>query len=201
MKRHIERIGSVLLAVWMLVPLVALSGCSGKPEEDKSNRREPKLEKAETAMEQILESLMAGDEQIPVLAPDGTPADGGANEGLAQVITSMLEYEILSVTEEDDTATSTVRITAPDTPAILDDVLADIDDYDVEVFVSRMEDALRTDSRTVEFTVEVTLQGVDGVWYLVPDGQLTNAMTGGLLQVYADQVQSIQDGLMGGSGT
>lgn len=201
MKRHIERIGSVLLAVWMLVSLVALSGCSGKPEEDKSNRREPKLEKAETAMEQILESLMAGDEQIPVLAPDGTPADGGANEGLAQVITSMLEYEILSVTEEDDTATSTVRITAPDTPAILDDVLADIDDYDVEVFVSRMEDALRTDSRTVEFTVEVTLQGVDGVWYLVPDGQLTNAMTGGLLQVYADQVQSIQDGLMGGSGT
>ncbi len=200
MKRHIERIGSVLLAVGMLVSMVALSGCSCGPE-DQSNRREPKLEKAETAMERILESLMAGDEQIPVLAPDGMPADGGANEGLAQVITSMLEYEILSVTEEDDTATSTMRITAPDTPAILDDVLADIDVYDVEVFVSRMEDALRTDSRTVEFTVEVTLQGVDGIWYLVPDGQLTNAMTGGLLQVYADQVQAIQDGLMGGSGT
>lgn len=195
MKRHIERIGSVLLAVWMLVSLVALSGCSCEP-----NRREPKLEKAETAAERILKSLVAGDEQVPVLAPDGTPADGGANEGLAQVITGMLEYEILSVTEDDDTATATVRITAPDTPAILDDVLADMDVYDMEVFVDRMEDALRTNSKTVEFTVEVTLRGVDGVWYLVPDGQLTNAMTGGLLQVYSDQVQAIQDGLTGGSG-
>lgn len=201
MNRYIERIGSVLLAVWMLVSIFALTGCSGKPKGDRSDRRKPKLEKAETAAEQILESLMAGDEQIPVLAPDGTPASGGENEGLAQVITSMLEYEILSVTEEDDTATAAVRITAPDTPAILDDVLADMDVYDAEIFVERMEDALRTDSRTVEFTVEVTLQGVDGIWYLVPDGQLTNAMTGGLLQVYADQVQAIQDGLTGGNGT
>lgn len=199
MKKHMQRLGSVLLAVLLLVS--ALSGCKGEPEEDQSERREPKLEKAETAAEEILESLMAGEGEIPVLTPDGTPAESGANEGLAQVITSMLEYEILSVAEEDDMAAVTVRITAPDTPAILDEVLADMDDYDAQVFEERMEDALRTDSRKVEFTVEVTLQGQDGIWYLVPDGQLSNAMTGGLLQVYADQVQAIQDELTGGSGT
>ena len=65
--------------------------------------------------------------------------------------------------------------------------------------MARTTETLEGGAPSSGFTVEVELQQVDDSWYLIPSAELSNAMTGGILQAYMDQVQQIQSELMGGS--
>lgn len=166
--------------------LGTLSGCGGQ--------------KAEEALDAALSALVSGDSQnVPLLGLDGSPVTGFENEGLAQVISSRLQYEIKEVSAKGSKAAATVKITAPDTPGIIREVLDGMGEYDEEAFIARMAEKLEGSAPSAVFTVEVELQRVDGIWCLVPSAELSNAMTGGLLQAYVDQVRQIQSELMGGN--
>ena len=178
--------GHVLFCVFLLlVSLGALAGCGDKKG-------------AEAAVNAAMSALVSGGgEGIPMLSLDGSTVTGFENEGLARVISGKLTYEIGEVSAKGNAASASLKITAPDTPAILREALDGLDEYSDEAFIEAMSARLGRAHDTVSFYIEVELQRVDGAWRLIPNAELTNAMTGGLLQMYEDTVRQIQNQLMG----
>lgn len=178
--------GQVLLCIFLLaVSLGALAGCGDKKG-------------AEAAVNEAMSALVSGGGgDIPVLGLDGSTVTGFENEGLARIISGQLAYEIEEVSAKGNTASASLKITAPDAPAVLRETLDELDEYSDEAFIEAMSARLGRGHGTVSFDVEVELQRIDGVWHLIPNAELTNAMTGGLLQMYEDTVRMIQNQLMG----
>ena len=178
--------GHVLLCIFVLVvSAVLLAGCGDKKG-------------AEAAVNEAMSALVSGGaEDIPVLALDGSTVTGFENEGLARVISGQLTYEVGEVSAKGKTASASLKITAPDTPAILQEALGELDEYSDEAFIEAMSARLGRSHDTVSFDVELELKRIDGVWYIIPNAELTNAMTGGLLQMYEDTVQQVRNRLIG----
>lgn len=190
MEKRREAINRPLCRIFLFVlvsSLAMLSGCGQKTE------------KAEEALERALLALTEGEGQdVPLLGADGTPVTGFENQGLAREICVQLSWEIKEVSEEDGEAEIVVEIAAPDMPSIVREVLDGMEEYDQELFQERMKEALQDGPPSVSFTVELRMRYEDDTWYLIPDAQLGNAITGGLLRDYADQVQRIREDLGGG---
>lgn len=178
--------GHVLLCIILLVVSIgALAGCGDKKG-------------AEAAVNEAMSALVSGgNENIPILTLDGSTVNGFENEGLARVISGQLTYEVGEVSAKGKTAHASLKITAPDTPAILRETLGELDEYSDEAFIEAMSARLGRGHDTVSFDVELELKRIDGVWYLIPNAELTNAMTGGLLQMYGDTVEQIRNRLAG----
>lgn len=169
------------LILWVLLVALSFSGCASTPA-------------AKDTLQDTLTALVSGDGQnVSVLAPNGTPVTGIQSSGIAQIITGKVTFQIISVSEKGKTATATLSICAPDAVALMRQALADMDVYDAERFTANMSALLEGDIPTVSYEVEVTMQYVDGQWCLVPNNELSNALSGGLLQEQARLEQAIRD--------
>ena len=136
-----------------------------------------------------------------IIGNDGKPAYLSAPTGLAAMISEKVTYEVVSITENGDSATAVLKITAPDTVNLVYDCLEGMETYDEEAFTARMEETLKTSTATVSNTVELQLQKVEGSWCIVMDPAFSDAITGGLMTRYNEVQQAIFDAFQkGGEG-
>lgn len=187
--------GSAVAAAWVVVlTLVAIfvlpnwedwfSGEKGQPEE---------------TLEAVFDVLTGKENNEPLLlGADGTPMTVSAPSGMAALISQSLRYEILEIVADGETATASVKITAPDTVELVQLSLTQMEEYSEELFLIRMEDLLTDEPPMREVTVEVELVKQDGNWYLVNSSKFSDAITGGMISRYAELQQMIRDSMAGG---
>lgn len=135
----------------------------------------------------------------------GFPTDAGAlisDDEIAGKINAAITYEIVDVQIEDTGATATIFISAPDLSIILADVVSRLvvdENDDIDELLSQVRLTLNSDHEMFEDTVEVRLELLNGNWFLIPNAEFSNALSGNLIQLYARMIDEFMDELVGGS--
>ena len=104
-----------------------------------------------------------------------------APQGIAAVICQQLRYEILETQTEGDRCVATMKIRVPDAVALVQRALKDMGSYEEAAFLDRMTALLEETAPMREATVEVELTRIEENWYLVNNGEFSDAITGGML--------------------
>ena len=135
-----------------------------------------------------------------VVGADGSPGALRAPTGLAAQISAKVTCEVVSLTENGDTAAAVLNITAPDAVGLFYQALEGMKTYDEEAFTEKFE-GLLADAPTKVFPVELELVRLEGVWCIQINEDFSNAITGGLMAEYTAVQQAILDKLTeGGEG-
>ena len=175
--------------IGLLLALTVLFGCGGKdkPVSEKD------LKKTVSA---AMGALTAGDvEEAVFLGVDGEPVSLSGHSGIAGKIAALTTYEVVSVEGQGKTGKAVLDITAADAVALVYGAIEGMEAFDQTQFLTNLE-AMLPDAPTRTFRVEVQLQQVDGRWLMVMNAQLSNAITGGLL----DEYNALQQELLENAG-
>lgn len=119
------------------------------------------------------------------------------HSGIAGQISAGTTYEVVSVEGKGDSGKAVLDITTTDAVALVYDAIEGMETFDEAQFLANME-ALLSDAQTKTFRVEVELRQVDGQWLVVMNAQLSNAITGGLLDEYNTLQQKMLENMAKG---
>jgi hypothetical protein len=98
---------------------------------------------------------------------------------------------------EGKSAKAVLDITTADAVALINSAIEGMEAFDQTAFLENLENLL-PNAPTRTFRVEVQLRQVDGQWLVVMNAQLSNAVTGGLLDEYNAIRQEMLDSAMKG---
>ncbi len=113
--------------------------------------------------------------------------DGDVTEKIASLVT----FKIVDILEEPDTATAKVKLVSPDVYQMITEITSELQEYSVVTLLSTLEDNLDGDYAVKEYEVTVTLKLINEHWYLVPNGELANAFSGGIIEKYSTMGQEV----------
>ena len=181
----------ILLAVFLwLIPMLS------QPEEPQV-KNTPKQ-----AINTVMKALAGeGTSERVLLGADGTPVSIAPGSGIAQLITSEIEYKVTAVdTMDDTTMQASLEITAPDALAAVRASLEGMQAYEESTFLERMTQQLLNSDAVTTFNVQVELVLVEDRWCVVTNPAFSDAITGGLITRYAQIQQEIMDAFAGGEG-
>ena len=177
--------------VGLLLALLLLCGCGGSSKPRPASKKE--LEKTVTA---AMTALTVGEVEEPVfLGVDGEPVSLSGHSGIAGKISANTTYEVVSVEGEGKSAKAVLDITTADAVALINSAIEGMEAFDQTAFLENLENLL-PNAPTKTFRVEVQLRQVDGQWLVVMNAQLSNAITGGLL----DEYNTLQQKMLEGAG-
>lgn len=185
-----------------LLILLVLLFCAGCIPNEGTDNITGGAETPEEALEVAMSVLSGGESDRPVFqGANGSPVSSAGNTGLAAVISRQTSYEMKSVETADGTTTALLEITAPDMGKLVREALEGMEGFDEEAFTAALEALLAGNPDTKTFTVTVELTEIQGCWCIIPNDELSNAVTGGLMEEYTTVRQTILDALAeGGDG-
>ena len=118
------------------------------------------------------------------------------NEEISNKIIEKVEYEIADISIDKNVAEAEVKVIAPNTYVILESIASTMQENNVIELLDIFNKQLDEDYPIKEFNVTVNLKLVDEHWYLIVDGQLSNALTGGLVEQYSIMGEDIIEQLL-----
>lgn len=180
----------VILIFISLLVCLSLSACDGHENDIKQD------------LADTLNALGNGtlDEHSYIYSSNLNIATGDTNiQGgeITEKIANLVEYEILDISSEEDTAKVKIKITAPNTYKMIEDIAATMQEENTDILLKTLSIKLDEEFPKKEFDVSVDLKLINEHWYLVPNGQLTNAFTGGLIEQYFMMGQNTINELLG----
>ena len=179
--------------IGLLLVLTLLCGCSIVIKPKTASKKD--LEKTVTA---AMDALTVGDvDKAVFLGVDGKPVSLSGNSGIAGKISALTTYEVVSVEGEGKSGKAVLDITTADAVTLVYSAIEGMDTFDQGQFLSNLETML-PEAKTKTFRVEVQLRQVDGQWLVVMDAQLSNAITGGLLDEYNTLQQKMLEAMAKG---
>lgn len=182
-----------LRLIGLLLVLTLLCGCSIVIKPKTASKKD--LEKTVTA---AMDALTVGDvDKAVFLGVDGEPVSLSGNSGIAGKISALTTYEVVSVEGEGKSGKAVLDITTADAVTLVYSAIEGMDTFDQGQFLSNLETML-PEAPTKTFRVEVQLRQVDGQWLVVMDAQLSNAITGGLLDEYNTLQQKMLEAMAKG---
>ncbi len=107
-----------------------------------------------------------------------------AGTGL-NAVKKQVTYEIVELND----GKAKILFTAPDVMAIFQSA-ANNGAADENELMEALNNALQNDFPVKEFDVEIQLKNIENHWYLVPNDKLSNALSGGLMEAYTNEIQS-----------
>ncbi len=177
--------------IGLLLALTMLCGCFGGSKPKPASKKD--LEKTVTT---AMAALTVGDvDEAVFLGVDGKPVSLAGNSGIAGKISAGTTYEVVSVEAEGKTGKAVLDITTTDAVALVYSAIEGMEVFDQAKFLENLENLI-PDAPTRTFRVEVELRQADGQWLVVMNAQLSNAVTGGLLNEY----NALQQELLGSIG-
>lgn len=179
--------------IGVLLALTLLCGCSIVLKPKAASKKE--LEKTVTA---AMTALTVGEvDEAVFLGVDGEPVSLSGHKGIAAKICAGTTYEVVSVEGEGKSGKAVLDITTADAVALVYGAIEGMEVFDQARFLENLENLI-PDAPTKTFRVEVELRQVDGQWLMVMNAQLSNAVTGGLLDEYNTIQQKLLDAAMKG---
>ena len=122
------------------------------------------------------------------------------DDEVAEKMNAAITYEVMDVQIDGTIATATIFVSAPDLSIILRDAVSLLlagDNDDVSELLSIVGAALNSEHEVFENTFEVDLELLDDNWFLVPNSEFSNALSGNLIQLYAQMVEVMIHDMMG----
>jgi len=124
------------------------------------------------------------------------------DDEMANKVNAAITYEIIDAYQVDYmTATATILVSAPDLSIILSDAVAYMvagGNDDVDMLLATVERALSAEHEVFEDSVEVSLELIGDNWFLVPNAEFSNVLSGNLVQLYAQVVEEMIQEMTGG---
>lgn len=160
---------------------IGCSGCSSGNEELEADLNKT-LEAIQT--DKIDKQTLIYQTDIFDLSAQTNNSENEAGLKIANKIKEKAVIEIKNTESEDDHGTAEIKVTAPDSYKILEEIAGNITEYDTEKLFSKFEEALNEKYPTKDFTVQVELKLIDEHWILIPNDDLSNAFSGGLNEQY-----------------
>ena len=177
--------------IGLLLALSLLWGCGGGSKSKPASKKD--LEKTVTA---AMTALTVGEVEEPVfLGTDGEAVSLSGHSGIAGKIAAGTTFEVVSVEGKGKSGKAVLDITTADAVTLVYSAIEGMETFDQAQFLTNLEKLL-PDAPVKTFRVEVELQQVDGRWLVVMNAQLSNAITGGLL----DEYNTLQQKLLENAG-
>lgn len=133
----------------------------------------------------IYNSSLSASESIP-----------NSSDDINKKIASLVEYSISEITVKGEEADASIKLTSPDIYALLTEIASDMQENDVEQLLEQLNDRLDENILTKKYEITVNLKLVNEHWYLVPSGELANAFSGEIIELYSAMGLNIIDGLL-----
>lgn len=191
--------GIAVAAAWITV--LALAAVFLLPKLLDQPQEQVNGSNAEETVRLALDGIISGGTEQPVLLGiTGEPVPVSQATGVAGLISAKLEYEILSVQTQEASGLAQLRITAPDAVVLIQTAIAGMEQFDEAQLLTQVEQLLKQEYATVEYSVEVELAKVEKTWCVVTNEAFSDAITGGLISRYTQVQQTIMDALAGGEG-
>ena len=114
-------------------------------------------------------------------------------------INDTITYEIRNVKVIEEKGTAQIFIIAPDVYAILTELASEgSSGENSDALLSQINLALDSNHKNFETNVDVHLEQIGEHWFLVPNEDLANALSGNLIQWYSNLGNKAIDDLIGG---
>lgn len=113
------------------------------------------------------------------------------NNDMAEKIASLVTFEIVDTSEDSDTATAKIKLTSPDVYQMIVEIASELQEDNVETLLDMLDDNLDGDYAVREYEIAVDLKLINEHWYLIPNGELANAFSGGIVEQYSMMGQDI----------
>lgn len=127
-----------------------------------------------------------------------TSAASDASSEINKKIAGLVEYSILGISADEETAEASVKLIVPDVYKLITEIAAGMQENNVDLLLERLNEKIDGDMAMKEYEVTVALKLVDEHWFLIPSGELANAFSGGIIEQYSMMGQNIIEGLLEG---
>ena len=117
---------------------------------------------------------------------------------ITQKIASNVHFTITDISQNEESAEADIEFSAPDVYQMIEEIASTMQEENVEKLLEALDTQLDGDFPTKEFEVTVDLRRMNDHWYLIPNSQLANAFSGGLIEQYSLMGQNIVDELLEG---
>lgn len=107
-----------------------------------------------------------------------------ADDDIAEKMANKISYKISKTTLTENNATAEVVFTTPDMYTIITDTSKNTDN--VDDLIENVSDKLDGNYPEKDFNVLLDLKLVNEHWYIVPNDELSNALSGGLITYYSE---------------
>ena len=107
-----------------------------------------------------------------------------------------IHYQIKKIEIDGSESSAQLLITSPDMYTILEGSIYGLNEDDVDKLLDIVNRALDTEYPKIESDVTVSLEQIGENWFLFPDSQLINALTGNLSQWYSQLGKNTVDALL-----
>lgn len=195
MKRFILIIASLLL-------VITFSACSSSDDTTESSADESVMEMCEQDLRKTLDemknSTINNESYIyntDILITGDTLSN--SNE-INKEIASLVEYSISKIILNENGATASLKMTVPDVYKMMTKIASGMEENNTEILFEQLSKQLKGKTPTQEYEIIVELRSVNGHWYLVPNGELANVFSGGLIEQYSSMGLNIIEGLLEG---
>ena len=140
--------------------------------------------------------------EIKVLNPEKLyVVDEHDDNEYINLILSNTDYEINDIEIiDEDKCSAHIEIDTVAAADIMKEVASRFTEFDMDRFMEEYLQELKSTKEKKTYDVTVELQKVDGSWLIVPDWGLNDAMTGGLLSLYAETARSQYERLLEEAG-
>lgn len=193
MKRFILIIASLLL-------VITFSACSKSDDTTESSFDESIMEMCEQdlikTLDEMKNSAISNESYIynsDILITGDTSSN--SNE-INKEIASLVEYSISKITINENRATASLKMTVPDVYKMMTKIASGMEENNTEILFEQLSKQLNGKTPTQEYEIIVELRNVNGHWYLVPNGELANVFSGGLIEQYSLMGLNIIEGLL-----
>lgn len=123
------------------------------------------------------------------------------NDEITQKIVSSVQYSVLKISQNGEIAEAEIKFVAPDAYQMIEDIVLTMQEDNIDMLLETFSSQLDKKFPTKEFKVSVNLKLINEHWYLVPNSQLANAFSGGLIEKYSmmgentiDKLLEVEDG-------
>lgn len=170
---------------------LSIAGCAEDGSDDRDDSIRDKAPDPSESFEAVEEALSDGRGDIPILGADGEVVEGFENTGLAALITEYVTLDLGEPEVEGDSAFVDAIVTAPDMEKVLRE--ADM----AAALAERLPELLKSAPER-DFEVQLELRLLDGQWCLVASSELSNALSGGLVEMRAELLRQALEELKKG---
>ncbi len=180
-----------------LLFMVTLSACNKPNNTDLGNTEACKKDLIAT-LEELKSSTI--NEKSYIYSSNLSAIDSASdfNDEINKKMAGLVEYTVKSIAINGESANASVTLIAPDVYHLITEIASEMQENNVDRLLEQLDDKLDEDVPTKEYEVTVGLKLVNEHWYLVPNGELSNAFSGGIIEQYSMMGQKVIEGLLGG---
>lgn len=184
-----------ILIIAFLLLMMTFSACRKSDDTIESSVDENIMEVCEQdlikTLDEMRNSTISNESYIynsDISIAGGTSCD--SNE-INKKIASLVEYSISEISINENEAIASLKMTAPDVYKMMIGIASGMEENNTEILFEQLAKQLNDKTPIHNYEIIVELRNVNEHWYLIPNGELANVFSGGLIEQYSSMGLSI----------